>query len=59
MEPTNQDLLDRIGTLEIKVDSIMTKLEQAAGAWLFVKWMGSIALGVAIFSDAIHNWWSK
>lgn len=59
MEPTNRDLLDRMETLETKVDGIMTKLDQAAGAWLFVKWMGSIALGFAVFSDAIHNWWTK
>lgn len=59
MQPTNQDLLERIDALECKVDSIMSKLDQAAGAWLFVKWMGSIALGLAIFSDAINKWWAR
>lgn len=59
MEPTNQDLLARIDTLEEKVDRILQKMSEAHGAWLFAKWVGGLVLGVAALSGYVHNWWSK
>lgn len=59
MEPTNQDLLARIDALEDKVDTILRKMSEARGAWLFAKWMGGLALGFAAFSDYVHSWWIK
>ena len=53
--PTNLDLLKRIDELEAKMDRIVLKLEQANGAWLFVKILGSVALGGAVLWNAIKD----
>lgn len=59
MEPTNQDLLVRIDALEEKVDTILQKMYEARGAWLFAKWMAGLALGFAAFYSSVHDWWIK
>ena len=59
MEPTNRDLLDRIDALEMKVDGILTKLDQVSGVWIFVKWVGGILMGVAVMYNSFHEWWTK
>jgi hypothetical protein len=59
MEPTNRDLLDRMETLESKVDGILSKLDQVSGVWIFVKWVGSILIGIAVLYNSFHDWWFK
>jgi hypothetical protein len=59
MEPTNQDLQAQIHELEAKVDTIIEKIDQARGAWLFAKWLGGVALGFAALSNYIHEWWKQ
>lgn len=59
MEPTNRDLLDRMDTLESKVDGILTKLDQVSGVWIFVKWVGGILMGITVMYSTFHDWWIK
>lgn len=60
MDPTNSDLLERIEQLETKMDHITYLLEQASGAWFFVKLMSGIALGVAVlWHNLVKDWWQR
>jgi hypothetical protein len=54
--PTNQDLLERMQEMESKIEKICTHLDQAMGAWFFVKILGSVAIGATILYNAIHGW---
>lgn len=56
MGTSNDDLMDRLDTLERKVDMICGKLEQANGMWFLVKLMGCMAVGVAAIFTAFHAW---
>lgn len=56
METTNEDLLKRINMLELKVDLITVRMEQAMGAWFFVKIMGSVAIGITVLWNAVREW---
>ena len=53
---TNQDILERMEKMEIKMDHISQKMEQAAGAWLFIKIIGSIVIGMAVIWNAAANY---
>ena len=53
---TNKDILDRMEAMEKKMDSISQKMEQATGAWLFIKIIGSIAIGMAVIWNAAANY---
>jgi tetrahydromethanopterin S-methyltransferase subunit G len=53
---TNQELMERLNILENKVDVIFNKLDQATGAWTFIKIMGSIALGLAVMYNALASY---
>lgn len=55
MEPTNEEIMDRLSDLEGKVDKIFCMLEQATGAWLLIKICASVAVGIAAISVAIHG----
>jgi hypothetical protein len=55
---TESELIGRIDCLEEKVDRILAKMEQANGAWLFLKWIGSIAIGIAILANSIKTWYN-
>lgn len=66
METTNKDLLDRLNALEvkmdrdntqleIKVDRINIRMEQAMGAWFFIKILGSVAIGMTILWNAARE----
>lgn len=46
---TNADLLRRLEAIE-------EKLDQAAGAWWFVKLFASCAVGTALLWNTIHGW---
>lgn len=60
MDPSNSELLDRIEQLELKVDRITYLLEQASGAWFFVKLMSAIALGAAVlWHNLVKDWWQR
>lgn len=48
--------MDRLDTLERKVDMICGKLEQANGMWFLVKLMGCCAVGIAAIITAFHAW---
>lgn len=37
----------RIQKLEDKVDQLLTVLEQGTGAWMLLRWLGGIVLGIA------------
>lgn len=52
-------LIERIDSLEAKVDQILAKMEQAQGAWLFIKWVGGIAVGLAVIINATKEWISR
>lgn len=54
--PTNSDIVARLDELEAKVDHICALMEQANGAWFFVKLCSTIALGIAVIYNAIHSW---
>lgn len=57
MEPTtNGDLMERLNALEEKVDAIYSKLDQAAGAWTFVKIISSVILGFVVLYNGMHSW---
>lgn len=61
MEPiinavTNDDLAQRLDQLEAKMDSINTRMEQAMGAWFFIKILCSFALGLAVIGNIIKEW---
>lgn len=56
METTNEDLMKRIDMLERKVDRITIRMEQAMGAWFFVKIMGSVAIGLTVLWNAAREW---
>lgn len=57
MKPTtNEDLSDRLEQLESKVDAIYSKLDQAAGAWTFVKILCSLAAGLIVAWNTLHGW---
>jgi len=45
---TNKDLYDRMAHLERKMDAIQSRLEQATGAWTFIKILASITLGASV-----------
>lgn len=51
-EPTNADLMKRLVLLEDKMDTINQRMDQASGAWMFLKILASIALGVAVLWNA-------
>lgn len=50
---TNKDLYDRMTDLERKVDTIFQKLEQATGAWTFIKIICSVAFGAAVIWNSV------
>jgi hypothetical protein len=52
---TNRMLLARLIVLEAKMDAINERLNQASGAWMFVKVCGSIAAGLAIIYQSIQS----
>jgi hypothetical protein len=52
---TNRMLLARLVLLEEKMDAINERLNQASGAWMFIKILGSMAAGLAIIYQAIHT----
>ena len=53
---TNKDLMERMEAMEKKMDSISQKMEQATGAWLFIKIIGSITIGMAVIWNAAANY---
>lgn len=53
---SNYDLLKRIEALEVQLKTIVDLFEQGRGAVLFLKWMGSLAVGAAVIFAAIANW---
>lgn len=53
---SNYDLLKRIEALEAQLKIIVELFEQGKGAILFLKWMGSLAVGAAVIFAAIANW---
>lgn len=53
---SNEDLMDRINTLEDKVDMLCATMEQANGAWTFLKWVSTIALGLVVMWNGIAGW---
>lgn len=55
-QTTNTDLLLKINALEAKVDKITTTMEQAMGAWFFVKLMASVAIGFAIVWNVVKEY---
>jgi hypothetical protein len=55
-QPTNGELLDRIERLEVKMDRMGAMLEQANGAWFFIKLISSIAIGFAVLWNEMHGW---
>lgn len=55
-QTTNTDLLIKINALEEKVDRISSIMEQAMGAWFFIKLMGSIAIGLAVLWSGVKDW---
>lgn len=59
MEPSNADLMARLNELEVRVDHLCDLVEQANGAWMLIKVMGSIMLGLIGVWSALHNWWQK
>lgn len=61
MEPiintvTNDDLAERLDQLETKMDRISNIMEQAMGAWFFVKLLCSFAIGAAMLSGLLRDW---
>lgn len=70
IETTNRDLLNKINALEakvdrdntrleVKVDQINIRMEQALGVWLFLKILGSVAIGATILWNATKDWFLK
>ena len=53
---SNLDLLERMEKMEIKMDNITQRLEQATGAWLFIKIMGSIIIGCTVIWNAASHY---
>lgn len=53
---SNDDLMDRLDLLEEKVDKLTARMEQANGAWLFIKLLGSFALGIVLLWNGVHGW---
>lgn len=53
---TNSDLYDRLNVLEHKMNILMQKMEQATGAWTFIKILGSLALGIAVIWNSIASY---
>jgi tetrahydromethanopterin S-methyltransferase subunit G len=53
---TNQDLYERMNELENKVDIICAKMEQATGAWTFIKILCSVAFGIAVIWNSISTY---
>lgn len=52
---TNADLMERLDILERKTDIIFIRMEQATGAWTFVKILGSIVLGMAVLWNTVAS----
>lgn len=52
-----QEFLERFAELEKKVDAIYTRLDQAAGAWIVFKVLGSISLGATVLYNFIAGHW--
>lgn len=54
---SNADLEDRLVNIERKVDILTEHMQRALGAWLFIKVMGAIAVGITIIATflAAHN----
>lgn len=46
----------RLEDLEHKVDTLCNKMEQANGAWFFIKLMASVGLGLVVLYNGIHSW---
>lgn len=53
---SNDDLMERLTMLEDKVDRLTARMEQANGAWFFIKIMGSIAVGIVVVWNGIQGW---
>lgn len=56
---SNYDLLKRIEALEVQLQTIVDLFEQGKGAILFLKWVGSLAVGLSMIYAAIANWRMK
>lgn len=56
METTNDELMARINVLEAKVDVLASHMDQAMGAWLFVKILASCAIGFTVILGFIKDW---
>lgn len=60
MDPTNGDLLERIESLEEKMDHMTAMLEQASGAWFFVKLLAAAAVSLTVvWHNLVRDWWPK
>lgn len=60
MEPsefvTNKEIMARMDLLEGKLDNVILKLNQAMGAWMFVKVLCSVAFGIAVIYNSLQNY---
>lgn len=58
MGTTNEELASQIKILEAKVDMMASRMDQAMGAWFFVKLMASIAFGCVMAWSTLKSWFS-
>jgi hypothetical protein len=58
-EPSNQELLERIEQLEVKMDRLTSMMEQASGAWFFVKLVASVVMGIAVAWNSLQGWFQR
>jgi hypothetical protein len=42
-----RELLRRITVMEEKIDALAAAVDRATGAWMFIKILGSLSLGIA------------
>lgn len=56
METTNDELMARIQLLDAKVNILSTRMEQAMGAWFFIKLLASCAIGLTVLLSAVKAW---
>lgn len=54
----NDEVEARLAALEKKVDILIATMERALGAWVFIKIMASLSVGLAIISTAVHDFFS-
>lgn len=55
MPTTNDELATRLDILEAKVDRLTALMEQASGAWFFIKIISSLLIGLTVLYNAFNG----